>query len=146
MQKIENYLGAQAFDMLNAKPFKEWSFEKSIEEGLEKPIFHYVFLEHGLELRSDSDDKISVIFLYSDEFNGFDDSLLEVKFSWNQQIVLERFGTPSKSGSASSHPILGDYGAWDRFAFENYSVRFEYSQETNFITKITYMRKELVPK
>lgn len=144
-EEFEVYLGTQAFDFLNTKPFSDWQFEKSIEEDLEKPIFHYVFEGNGLELRSDAEDKISVVFLYADEFGGFDDSLMELKFGWSREGVLQRFGEPSKMGKASSHPILGDFGAWDRFSMGKYSIRFEYKKDATSISKITYIREDVVP-
>ncbi len=58
---------------------------------------------------------------------------------------MEHFGRPSKSGDKSSHPILGDYGAWDRFEMNGYVVRFEYKMNSSGITNITFMRNDVVP-
>ena len=78
---LANYLGCHASAMLEASPFTLWPFEKSFENDLPEPIIHYVLPQHGLELRCDRDDKISAIFLYADEFSGFDGSLLDVPFT-----------------------------------------------------------------
>jgi hypothetical protein len=144
-EKITDYLGFQASLMLRDEPFNGWEVERSLEEDLDPPIIHYVFPRHGLELRCDDDEKISVIFLYFDEYEGFDDVLIEPRFSWSRQQVVEYFGSPSKSGGSSSHPILGDYGAWDRFAMPGYAVRFEYRMDSDSIRKITFMRNDVVP-
>jgi len=144
-KNIADYLGSPASSLLQTTPFKDWSVEKSFEEDIDVPIIHYVFQRHGLELRCDRDDKISVIFLYSDEFDGFDESLFEIPFSWGRDQVLEHFGSPSKSGGKVSDPILGNYGAWDRFTLPGHVVHFEYRANFDGIKKITLMCKDMVP-
>jgi len=131
--------------MLRDDPFKDWVVERSLEKELDPPIIHYFFPRKGLELRCDDDEKISVIFLCSDEYNEFDDVLIEPRFSWCRQQVAEYFGSPSKSGGRSSHPILGDFGAWDRFTMPGYAVRFEYRMDSDSIRKITFMRNDVIP-
>src|SRR5688572_14093129 len=79
---LANYLGSPVSTMLSVAPFKFWPVQKSFEHDLEEPIVQYVFPLHGLEMRCDRDDKISVIFLHSDEFNGFDEGLLDAPFSF----------------------------------------------------------------
>jgi hypothetical protein len=145
MDKITDYLGAHASIMLIDEPFRGWVVERSLNEDLDPPIIHYVFPERGLELRCDDDERISVIFLRADENDTFDDSLIEPSFSWNRKQVLRHFGSPSKSGDKSSHPVLGDSGAWDRFAMPLYSVRFEYKMDSAGIRKITFMRNDVIP-
>src|SRR5688572_27197956 len=134
---LANYLGSPASTMLSQAPFKSWPVEKSFEYDLEEPIIHYVFPMHGLELRCDREDKISTIFLYSDQLNGFDESLLDAPFSLNRQQAMERFGSPSKSGGKISDPILGEYGPWDRFAQPGYTLHFQYRLDADCIEKIT---------
>lgn len=145
MNSLANYLGNPASTMLEALPFKLWPFEKSFEEDLTEPIIHYVFPQHGLELRCDREDNISTIFLYSDEFDGFNDGLLEIPFSFSRQQVQELLGTPSKSGSRISDSILGEYGAWDRFARPGYAIHVQYQVDVDRIKKITLIRADVVP-
>lgn len=144
-KRISDYLDFQASIMLKDEPFKNWAVERSLEEDLDPPIVHYVFPRRGLELRCDDDEKISVIFLRSHEGDVFGDTLIEPSFSWTRQQVLEHFGCPSKSGDKSSHPILGDSGAWDRFAMPGYTIRCEYKMDSAGIQKITFMRNDVVP-
>ena len=143
--KLEKYLGHSASIMLDAVPFKHWVVQKSFDDDLDVPLTHYVFPENGLELRCDRDDRISAIFLFSDEFGGFDENLLEIPFSWSRRQVLEYCGDPSKSGSATKHPILGEYGAWDRFVMPKYAVRFEYRTDADTIKNITLMQADVIP-
>ena len=141
---IANYLGSPASTMLEATPFKRWPVEKSFEDDLDAPIIHYVFPEHGLELRCDGDDRVSAIFLYSDEFNGFDESLLDAPFSSSRKKVIQLFGSPYKSGGKTDDPILGEYGPWDRFAGLGYMIHVEYRADADRIKKITLMRPDVV--
>jgi len=147
MRAITDYLGHQASDMLSEEPFVNWAVDRSLEEDLDPPFVHYVFPKRGLELRCGMDERVSVIFLRSDEDDAFDDKLLVPAFSflWNRDQVLDHFGTPSKSGAKRSHPILGDYGAWDRFTRSNYVVHIEYRLDADVISKITLMRADIVP-
>lgn len=141
---IAQYLGNPASTMLESSPFKLWPVEKSFEDDLPEPIIHYVFPQHGLELRCDRHDIVSTIFLYSDEFNGFDESLLDAPFSSNRNKVIEILGVPSKSGGKISDPILGDYGAWDRFARVGHAIHVEYGADADRIKKITLIRADVV--
>ncbi len=134
---LVNYLGNSVSFMLADVPFKNWGFEKSSENDLEEPITHYIFPKNGLELRCDRHNKVNTIFLYSDEFLGFDESLLEVPFSFARHQVIEYFGSPSKSGNRINDPILGEYGAWDRFARLNYTIHVEYRANIDRIKQIT---------
>ena len=140
---LANYLGRPAYTMLEDEPFKDWAFEKSYDEDDPEDLsFNYVVLQHGLSVRSDCDDKITVIFLHSDRTSDFDECL---PFSWSRRKVIERFGVPSKSGAKSSSPILGEYGPWDRFARTGHTIHVEYSADADRIRVITLMRDDVVP-
>ena len=145
IKTMSSYLGKPASAMLADAAFKHWPVEKSFEDDLEEPIIQYVFPQHGLELRCDGDDKVSTIFLCADEFGGFDESLLDVPFSSNRQQVLERLGSPSKSGGKLSDPVLGEYGAWDRFARFGHEIHVEYKVDADRIKMITLIRADVVP-
>lgn len=145
-KSIAGYLGTRASSMLQAAPFKDWPVEKSSEEDLDEPVILYVFPRHGLELRCDQDDTISVIFLYSDELNGFNEKLFAPRFSWRRDQVLEHFGAPSKTGRRVSDPVLGDYGAWDRFTGLGHAVHVEYRVDCDSIKKVTLVREDRVPE
>lgn len=140
---MTDYLGIHITIFLQQEPFTNWPVERSIEDDLDEQIIHYVFAEHGLELRCDCEDRISVIFLYADDYNGFDQSLLEIPFSRSE--VLEGFGTPTKSGLKVSDPILGEYGAWDRFTRSGHTIHVEYCVDSDRIKKLTLMRNDTVP-
>lgn len=144
-QKIVDYLGKPVATLLQTEPFNQWSAERSIETDLEEPIIQYVFRGHAMALRCDRDDRVNVIFLRADKHNSQDGNLFEVPFEWTRDQVLKHFGLPSKSGSKTTDPILGDFGAWDRFAFQDYSVHIEFRTERDEIRRITIMRSDAVP-
>ena len=141
--KIADYLGRHVSRLLESDPFNKWLVERSVENDLEEQIVHYVFNESGVELRCDNNDKISVIFLHSADV-GLSESLLGVSFLLNRTQVQSRFGIPSKSGEKINDPILGEYGAWDRFTHTSFSIHFEYCPDSDQINKITLMRNDVV--
>lgn len=146
VETLASYLGNPVSAMLADEPFKDWVYEKSFENDLEEPIIDYVFPLNGLDLLCDGDDKVNTIFLYSDEHRCFDGSLQEVPFSSTRQQVIERLGSPSKSGGRLDDPILGKYGPWDRFARLGYSIHVEYRVNADLINKVTLMRADVVPQ
>lgn len=143
---IEKYLGEHVSKMRQGLPFKNWVVERSLEECLEEPIIHYVFQGRGVELRCDQDDKISAIFLLTDEHNDFGEHLFEIPFSLNRAAVLEHFGKPSNSGDKVSDPVLGEYGAWDRFSRPGHAIHVEYWNNADRIKGITLIRGDIVPE
>ena len=142
---IADFLGKNVASMLKEMPFKNWPVERAYEDGLEEPIIHYIFPKNGIELRCDQNDKISVIFLYFDKYGGFDESLFGVSFLWNHERILEHFGNPSKTGDKSNHPILGEWGAWDRFERHGFAIHVEYQIDSGGVKKFTLMRSDVVP-
>ncbi len=142
---FETYIDKPASALLEKAPFKDWKMERS-KFDFGDPEIHYVFEGYGLELICGSDDKIETIFLGPDRIGKDSEVLLsEVPFSWTQKQVVDRFGTPSKSGGKSSHPTLGEYGGWDRFDKDGYTIHFEYWHDKDKIKRITLMRPDVVP-
>ncbi|HEX2956510.1 MAG TPA: hypothetical protein VHO70_06755 [Chitinispirillaceae bacterium] len=139
------FLGRPVSNFLENVPFKDWYVERDIEDELDNVIIHYVFTQNGLELRCDYNDIVNVIFLYSEEYNGFDDALINIHFTWKREQVLNHFGLPEKSGEKKTDSILGKIGAWDRFVFPEYGLHIEYKIDKDTISKITLMQTELIP-
>lgn len=139
-----NYLGKPASTMLTDTPFKDWTFENSFENDLK--LINYVFPHNGMDFVCDEDDKITTIFLYSDESRHFEAELKDVPFSSTRQEVIECLGAPSKSGHKITDPILGVCGAWDRFGKHGYTIHVEYGvSDVDCIKTITLMRADVVP-
>jgi plasmid stabilization system protein ParE len=141
---LVEYLGKSASALLGAPPFDAWAVERSVEEDLPDPLIHYVFTGRGVELRCDRDERISAIFIESDEWIECDPAV-GVRFESTRSVVLDRLGVPAKSGAGLRDPILGDYGAWDRFSKAGYAVHVEYRVNEDRIKRITLIRGDLVP-
>ena len=145
ISSLAQYQGNPVSDMLTDVPFKNWSYEKSFENDLEKPRIDYVFPQNGLDVTCDEDESVTTIFLYADESRYFAEGLQDIPFSATRQQTLERLGRPSKSGGGISDPILGEYGPCDRFERSDYSVHIEYRVDADRIKLVTLMRADIVP-
>ena len=66
IEKLEKYLGKPVSYMLSESPFRDWRFERSIDEDLEEPCIDYIFSQEGLDLICDADDMVTTIFIYND--------------------------------------------------------------------------------
>ncbi len=144
-ETLSHYLGKKASVLLADPPFKNWSFTKSFETDLQKPRIDYVFAQDGMDFVCDNEDRVESIFLYSDASRCFKGGVLDLPFTASREEVFARFGSPSKSGGRISDPILGEYGAWDRFARFGYAIHVEFHRDASGIKKITLMRADAVP-
>lgn len=72
-----------------------------------------------------------------------DIDLIALPFSFTRLQVIERFGPPSESGGRINDPILGEYGAWDRFARPGYAIHVEHRVDADRVKKITLMRADV---
>jgi hypothetical protein len=145
IETLSKYLCRQASILLADPPFKDWTFEKSFETDLEKLRIDYVFAQNGMDFVCDEEGKVESIFLYADELRCFKEGVQDLPFNASRHDVIARLGSPSKSGGGTSDPILGEYGAWDRFARPGYAIHVEYHPNVEFIRKITLMRTDVVP-
>ena len=145
IETFSAYLGKQASILLGDPPFRDWTFEKSIETDLDKPCTDYVSAQHGMDFVCDEDDRVTTIFLYADESRFFEEGIEDLPFTLSHQEVTARLGFPSKSGGRSSHRILGDRGPWDRFDLPDYSIHVEYHLDVDRIKMITLMCADVVP-
>lgn len=143
--RMEEYLDKDVAELLGNTPFRDWPVERSVSDDLDERVVHYVFYGNGLEVRCDGREKVSAIFLHASDHGGFDSSLTEIPFNLRRRDVLTRFGVAEKSGEKISDPILGECGAWDRFALPGHVIHFEYKTDHDEINKITLIRKEAVP-
>ncbi len=144
-EMLASYLGKHASKLLADPPFQNWKFERTYETDLEEPLIDYVFAQHGIDIVCDREDRVNSLFLYFDERRFFRETIKDIPFTLNRQEVFARLGAPCKSGSRLSDPVLGDYGAWDRFAHGGYFTHVEYQLDGDRIRKITLMRSDVVP-
>jgi len=142
---IASYLGKDASVLLAEPPFNSWTYEKSFEDDLEKPRIDYVFAQGGMDFVCDRESKVRTIFLYSDDLRCFNENVQDLPLTSSRQTVIDYLGVPSKSGGKINDPILGEYGAWDRFVRPGYAIHVEYRLDVDIINKITLMRADVVP-
>jgi len=135
------YLGSQVSDLLTIPPFSGWRVIRSVEEDLPIKEIWYEFEGHGVEVICDEAERIRTIFLHP----GDAEALSELAFSLTRREVLDRLGAPSKSGTASRIPVLGDKGAWDRFTLSAGSIHVQYRMDRDEIDMITLMRRGTEP-
>ncbi len=145
IETLSMYLGKPASFLLDDPPFRNWTFEKSIETDLEKPLIDYVFAQHGVDFVCGGDNCVETIFLYADKSRFFKEGIQDLPFTLSHQEVIARLGFPSKSGGGRWHQILGDRGSWDRFDLPDYSIHVEYRLDDDRIQKVTFMRADVVP-
>jgi hypothetical protein len=143
MMKMKNYLGKHVSSVLEIDPFKNWLVERSVEKDLKPPRVYYIFKGRGLDMECDCSDIVCTIFIRREVCDGF--RLSEIPFTLGREEVIERLGAPSKSGERSSDPVLGDSGAWDRFAWVDCTIHVEYTVGGTEISMITLMRSDIVP-
>ena len=142
------FLGKPAAFLLATSPFDNWSFERKMEEDLPERGVDYVFAERGLSMNCDEeeeDEKIRTIFLHPRELQRSDVKLIDIPLSFHRRDVLERLGTPSKSGAPRTLKILGPYGAWDRYDRPDCALHIQYRVDADHIEMITLMRHDVAP-
>lgn len=142
---LAGYLGNSASTLLSQMPFKSWTVEKSFETDLEKLRIDYVFPQNGCDFVCDAENVVQSIFLYFDQSRCFKEGVQDLPFNSSRQEVIAQLGSPSKSGGRVSDPILGEYGAWDRFLCSDYAIHVEYGLDADVINKVTLMRADSVP-
>jgi len=137
---LADYLGRAVGELLKAEPFSGWHAVRSVESD-PKPEIWYEFAGHGVEVICDGGDRIQTVFLH----RGDGESLIDVPFTLGRRAVLDRFGTPAKSGGASRIPGIGDRGPWDRFTIPKGTLHVQYRTERDEIDMMTLMRSDAVP-
>jgi hypothetical protein len=142
--ELAQYLGKHVSTLLRDQPFDQWVIERSIEADLDPPLIDYVFPHDGLDIVCDADDSINCLFLYAGD-RQFSQHITDLPFTSTRREVLGRLGVPSKTGGVTHDPILGESGAWDRFARPGHDIHIQYRLDTDLVAKITLMRSDVTP-
>jgi hypothetical protein len=142
--RLAKYLGQNASRLLEAEPFKNWPLKCVVDDDSDPPEVRYVFVGCGLQLNCDrEDERINCLFLEAETHAGA--IISEVPFHLRRDEVLAHFGSSSKSGGPVSHPILGNFGSWDRFQGPEFTVHVQYKVGSDSIERITLMRNDVAP-
>ena len=143
MAKLTTYLGRKASDLMGQPPYDRWTFERTVEDDLPREPIDYVCDDEGLSFNCDGDERIQSIFLNAGNLGYFE---LDLPSQSGRQDVLTGLGVPSCSGEPQRVQYLGDYGAWDRFDYENHSVHISYELHADRICMVTLMLSDVVPQ
>lgn len=143
MSNLRDYLGMNASALLEAQPYRSWTFERTIEGDLLDCPIYYVCEAEGFSMNCDGDDRINAIFLTSADLAHAE---LNLPLQCKRRDVLASLGSPTRSGEPSKDNILGEYGAWDRYDEEHYSLHIEYVPHNDRIKMVTLMRPDAVPE
>lgn len=143
MSGLTDCLGMDASALLEAEPFKFWKFDRSIENDLAERLIDYVCDVEGFSMTCDADDRIRAIFIQS---SALVHAELNMPPQAGRSEVRASLGAPSRSGEASKDIVLGEYGAWDRYEKERYSLHIEYAPHTDRIKMVTLIRPDSIPR
>lgn len=138
--RLTKYLGLAVGELLKTEPFSTWGVVRSVQNEPEEEIW-YEFDGRGVEVTCDGMDRIQAVFLH----RGEGEALAGIPFSMRRQEVLQRLGTPVKSGAAVQLPGIGDRGAWDRFTSPDGVLHIQYRVDCDEIDMVTLMRHDAVP-
>ncbi len=121
-------------------------FQKLSEGARLKKIDNYHYLngkKKKVELVFDEEKNLIAIHLHSDKHFSleflFGDSFANLNFMCPKAQVNKLLGTPSLNGAGIEIPILGKSTPWDKYLFEDFSIRFEYSDDNNKIIMISIL-------
>jgi len=88
------------------------------------------------EVSLDSNNIITTVFLY---LNNGCNGILDLDRTMGRSDVLSLLGDPISTGEPHSDPILGEFGAWEKYFYNNLYVHIEHECEDRNIKQITIM-------
>ena len=144
MIELAHYLGKRSTVLLRDLPFRDWKVKRTVDNDSIPPIIGYVFEEHGIQFNCDRDDE-SIRSLFFDRIGYEGEGSSRLSFDYGYKEMHEKFGAPSKADDGFSHPILGDFGPWERFQLHDFTLHVEYRRDKGGIEKITLMRNDVMP-
>lgn len=143
LERLARCLGRPVWAVVAEEPFSDWDFEKSSDPDL--PRSDYVFPDSGFDIVADEADLVTTLFLYFDDERNFAEGLAEFSGSTTRSEVLRRLGAPLRSRKPLKDPILGDFGAADRFDLEGHSVQVEFRPDRDQVKLVVLMRSDVLP-
>ena len=122
-----------------------------LDEGVET---EYWFSDKrgGIEVRCDNEHLIKVIFLHSgrrkrEASKAYSYPLIEgLSINSLREDVRAALGKPTLEGAARRVHLLGEYGAYDRYDYADWSIHFRYTLSTEQMETVTIMSKDWVPR
>jgi hypothetical protein len=128
------------------------SLEQVIEDDLEEreSTRGYLSCSRGGYSLAHTDGFIDTIFVFvarTEKYQPFRGPLLARTTSAStRDHVRKAFGEPERSGEPKTVPVLGRYGAFDRYRQGDLYLHFEYTEPDERIKQITVMTSERAPR
>ena len=122
-----------------------------VQSTLDMPMLSEVFeeLEHGekqqysvtckdgtWEFSLSSTNRIETIFLYLNKGYGEYEGISSVM---SKDDIIFLLGVPDLAGEPHVSPILGSYGAWEKYKRDDHYLHIEHVEEYCGVSKITLM-------
>jgi hypothetical protein len=114
---------------------------EDLEEG-EKPEYYVSAKDETWEILLGKNNRVETIFLYL-ERNC--EGILGITKFMNSADIIKLIGQPTESEEKQFVPILGEYGAWERYDFDRYCIHIEHNIEDTEVKQITIMLPEVAP-
>jgi hypothetical protein len=139
VEAMASLLGLAIAEVLRTEPFSGWTCEASDDRGLGRT--NYVFRQHGVDLVCDALGHVTTIFLHCSADRRFRPELVDLPFGWPRAQVRAALGSPARSGEASTDPLLGEYGPWDRFTLDEFDLHVHFIPSGQAIELLAFLRR-----
>ena len=106
-----------------------------LESG-EKQQYAVTSKDDTWEFSLSSSNRIEAIFLYMKRGYGNYEGITS---DMSREDILKLFGAPDSTGKHRLHPILGQFGGWEKYKREDHYLHIEHIEEYNGVNKVTLM-------
>jgi hypothetical protein len=121
--------------------------EDPLEEG-DPPVAYLTSRKNGIQIGLDSENTVSVIFLYCQGKDGFaqysGDLGSGLSFTSKLSDVEAALGLPTATGQPR-HSLTGMHGQWIRYDGEQHSLHFSFNPQNGTIDLVTIMAHDRIP-
>ena len=138
---LAEFLGLSISQLLESRPFTEFSFQRTVETKLPRIEVWYEFEGRHVDVICDEDETIRTIFLYANA----DQELCEIPFGASRSSVTDLLGEPVDHGGPIDHAVLGRSGSWDRYVYDDAAIHVQYEFGADRSHIVTLMRLDAIP-
>lgn len=144
IEEIISWIDKNLKVVCNTELFKKYFSDIEIVSGIN--TYYLTNKSKGFEIIISKDSIITSIHFFSGNdgsYKPFTDELpFNVKFSFNRDDIQEVFGKPNKSGGGHKSLYLDFIPFWDKYFFDSYSLRFQYSKDSTETITIASLKLE----
>lgn len=88
------------------------------------------------EFSLSSKNRVETVFLFLDKGYGDFES---ISSNMSKEDIISLFGPPKESGDPRMHPILGSYGAWEKYERKDHVMHIEHMEQFSGVKTVTLM-------